>query len=115
MLAQEVFAWLTTPSDPAAKTQVSLKQATVSVGGSKLTIPNGAELAPHLRGYNVTITTSGNDLIVQVNKVTAPYESYVLIDSLLPENYLITNPQDWFGNAIYMIPQKTPSLLKFIR
>ena len=114
-LATEVFARLTTPGDPAEKTQVSLKQATVSVGGSIVTIPDGAELAPHLSWYNVTITTSGNDLVLQAHKTIAPYESYLLIDGSLSQNYLITNPQDWFWNAIYMIPQKTPSLLKFMR
>gem|GEM_PF-7107260 len=30
-LASEVFVWLTKPGDPAVKTKVSLKQATVSV------------------------------------------------------------------------------------
>jgi len=115
VLADEVFAWLTVPGDPVNKTKVSLKQATISVGGSKVIIPDGAELAPHLSGYNLIITTSGNDLIIIANKVTAPYESYLLIDGTLQENYLLTNPQDWFGNALYMIPQKTPSLLKFAR
>gem|GEM_PF-6774243 len=72
-------------------------------------------LFPHLSGYNIGISVSGADLILEANLVENPYESYLLIDTELKENYLITNPRHRFGPSIYMIPQQSPSLLKFTR
>lgn len=114
-LAKEVFAWLTKGENPEEKTQLSVKQATVTVEWSVVVIPNGSWLLDHLVGYNVTIKSSWDDLVLQADLKTAPYESYVVVDANLPENYLVANPRDRFGDAIYMIPQGAASLLRFDR
>lgn len=113
-LAQQIITWLMQPSgDPSLLTARQLKQASVSVGWTTLTVPWWATLAPHLVAYNASVKSSGDDLIIQASLTNDPYESYLVVKDSLPESYMITNPQNWFWPSIYMIPQKTYSLLKF--
>lgn len=111
-ISQDIIRWLTTKINPATHTAQQVKQATITVGGSSFVIPEGAVLAPYLTTYNATTTTSGNDLVINGVWTQDPYESYVVIKNTLPENYLVTNPRDWFGPSVYMIPKDSYSLLK---
>lgn len=53
--------------------------------------------------------------MVQAALTSLPYDSYIVVKDSLVENYMITNPDNRFGPSIYMIPQKTYSLLKIQR
>lgn len=113
---KEIIERLTAPSDPAQKEKLSLKQATVSVWGGQVIVRDAASLLPYVKGHNMHITSSGDDLVLRsaLKKLDEPY-SYLLFDTSLPQHYSLENNQDWFGNAAYMIPQKEYSLLKFTR
>ncbi len=110
-IAQPILDWLTNPPPSENQTEYLIKQATISVGGNRLVISQGAFLEDYLVSHNITITTSWDDLILIGNRNEAPYVSYLLTKNTLPENYLINNTIDWFGAPVFMIPKNDYTLL----
>lgn len=109
--AAGVMQWLIKPTQTENLTERLIKQATVSVWGNRLLIPQGAALKEHLLAHNITITTSWDDLILIGNRNEEPKTSYLLFTQTLPENYIINNMTDWFGAPVFMIPKNDYTLL----
>ena len=57
-IAQPILDWLTNPPPSENQTERLIKQATISVGGNRLVISQGAFLEEYLVSHNITITTS---------------------------------------------------------
>lgn len=110
-LVDQLASWLTTFGSAEGKQQIELKHARVDVPGSRLVIPGGADLMSHIQGVKVVISTAGDDLIVDAQTAHATNESFLIFKDSLSDNYLIKDPYNWYGDVIYMIPQKTLSLI----
>lgn len=110
-IPKAILQWITIPYKSESQEKLSIKQATIGIWWHTVTLPWGSGLKEHLIAYNATMSVSWEDLIIK-GIFTQPWESYLLVKNTLPENYLVTNPQDRFGDAIYMLPNNEYSLLK---